>query len=560
MTLRERLRRKYYFFRKLRNDEKFRYYYAELKKDLKRTKSEVFSWASKGSTGADDKRLVILSFTKVPIYAKFHATIGKIGALNGYKPIIITNRGNYLVYKYYQWFGINEIVDWAGFEANETDENLVSLAVRELSPKKFTLQNLIGIEYHGVQVGKHTLSMVCRTRLEGQLDFNDSDVQELLIEFFRKSIRSVIATEVFLSKYKVSKMLVRDSGYIPNGGIFETALVNGVDCVVHEFGQELGTWVFKRHDLNNRNEHYFGLSKETWQDLKDQPWEDYMQKDLDSEFKERYKPDSLSDTRRLQYGKKLYTPEEVYNKLILDPSKKTAVLFSHVPWDATFFYGSCIFGDYERWLYETVKYLIKNGSEMNWIIKLHPYNAFKLQRESKDEESELRLLRPLLPLPKNMVIMKADTEINTQSLFPIIDYVLTVNGTVGMEFPCFGIPSVLAGTGRYDGRGFTYDNDTIEEYYQTLDKLHTLQPLTEEQTLYAKKHFYYIMCRRQTDLQEIIPMELKKFHEAQSELHNNVSFKPRSLKEFQETESYKLLSDWFFNGTSYDVLNQIKNQ
>ncbi|MHB1277542.1 MAG: hypothetical protein ACYC1Q_04025, partial [Bacteroidia bacterium] len=494
------------------------------------------------------------------IYAKFHATIGKIAALNGYKPLILTSRGNYLVFPYYKWFGINEIVDWSGFEEQNTDNEEIGRVIHAIRPQKFSLENLISLEYENVQVGKHTLSMVCRTRLEGQLDFEDPEVQKVLAEFLYKAIRSVLAMKKFLAQYQVAKMLVRDSGYIPNGGIFETALTHHVDCVVHEFGQEIGTWVFKRHDLQNRNEHYFSLSAKTWEKLKELPWTNRMQETLDAEINERYKPNSLSDTRRLQHGKKFYTPEAVMDKLGLDPNKKTAVLFSHVPWDATFFYGSCIFGDYERWLFETVKYLVDHGQNMNWIIKLHPYNAFKLQREDKDEESELRLLRSLFPLPANIVIMKADTDINTQSLFPIIDYVLTVNGTVGMEFPCFGIPSVVAGTGRYDGRGFTYDNASVEAYFELLSHLHELPKLTEQQTELARKHYYHLMCRRQTNLEDIIPMELKKFHEAQSELHNNVNFKPRSLKEFTDTASYQLLSQWFFNSTEYDVLNPIQEQ
>lgn len=557
MSLKKALYKKYALWKKYLTDKKFRSYYNELREDLARTRKEVISWAAGGNTTGKGKCFVILSFTRVPIYAKFHAVIGKIAALNGYTPVILTNRGNSMVYNYYRWFGINDIVDWAGYEEQHVSKDHLQQEVSAIHPGHFTLNNLIPLEYHGVQVGKHTLSMVCRTRLEGQLDFNNASVQANLNEFFYRAVRSVLAMEKFLKHYPVAKMLVRDSGYIPNGGIFETALTQGVDCVVHEFGQVKGTWVFKRHDLGNRNEHYFSLSDATWEKLKQLEWTPAMEKELNDEIEERYRPNSMSDTRRLQHGKKYFSPEEVMQKLGLDPQKKTAVLFSHVPWDATFFYGSCIFGDYERWLFETVKHLVQHGSAMNWIIKLHPYNAFKLQREDKDEESEMRLLRSLFPLPPNIVIMKANTDINTQSLYPIIDYVLTVNGTVGMEFPCFGIPSVVAGTGRYNGRGFTYDNETVEEYFTLLDRLHEIPRLNGEQVLLARKHYYHLMKRRQTNLEDIIPMELKRFHEAQSELHNNVSYAPRSLEEFTSTASYHLLSDWLCNSREYDVLNPI---
>ncbi len=546
---------KYRFFRKVYQDQKFRNYVKELDEDLKLTKKEVNTWGKRENQDGTKGDFVILSFTRVPLYAKLHALMGKIALLNGYRPIILNQRGNRYISDYYHWMGIEEIVHWNHFEKKVVDEALLDSLVQPLILPKLGLQDLVNMEYEGVQIGKHALSMVCRTRLEGQLDFEDPEVQTSLKQYIRRGIKSALATKALLQKYNIKKMFVRDSGYIPNGGIFEMALVHGVDCFVHDFGQQKGSWVMKRHDQNNRNEHYFSLSDQSWKFLREEPWTQQMEDDLQNEFAERYRPDSLNDTRRLQHGKRNYTQQEVMAKLGLDPAKKTAVIFSHVAWDAAFFYGSCIFGDFERWLFETVKHIAAHGSELNWIIKLHPFNAFKLQRENKSEESEMRLLRSLFPLPPNVVIMRATTDINTQSLFPIVDYVLTVNGTVGMEFPCFGIPAILAGTGRYDNRGFTYDNHSIEEYFALLNRLHEVPPLTEEQILLAKKHYFHLMRRRQTNLEDIIPMELKRFHEAQSELHNNVSFTPRSIAALKATQSYQLLSEWFFSSDQYDVLN-----
>lgn len=541
--------------RKFILNKQFRKFVLEVNADYYQTRKVVGKWGKKGSSKVQhDQYFAILSFTRVPLYAKFHSFIGKILQLKGYTPIIITQRGNRIAFKFYRLLGINQFILWDEFEKNNVDSSLVDKILIELLPVELDINSITQVKYRNVQVGKHAMSMVCRTRLEGQLNFNDREVFEQFKSYLRKAISSTLAAEILFEKYPVKKMLVRDSGYIPHGAIFESGLFKSIDCIVHEFGLRKGTWVFKRHRPENLGEYHLSLSNSTWNSIKSQEFTMAMERELNEEFEDRYKPASLNDTRRLQYGKTLKTPDEVIKQLGLDPSKKTAVIFSHIAWDAAFFFGSCIFGDFESWLFETVKFVIQNGSNLNWIVKLHPYNAFKLQRETKDEESEMRLLRPLFPLPEHVKIMRADTDINTQSLFPLVDYVLTVNGTVGMEFPCFGIPAVVAGTGRYDHRGFTIDAHSKEEYFEILSRLHTVPRLDEKSQSLAKIHYYYLITKRQTLLEDALPMELKRFHEAQSELHNNVSFTAKSLDEFLNHKSVKKLAHWFSESNEYDIL------
>jgi hypothetical protein len=262
----------------------------------------------------------------------------------------------------------------------------------------------------------------------------------------------------------------------------------------------------------------------------------------------------MDDTRRLQSGKKLKSPDEVRQQLGLDPKKKTGVIFSHVAWDAAFFFGTGLFDDFEDWLYQTVEYVSRECPNMNWIVKVHPFNVFKLQRESVKDTSEMRLLAPLLPLPNHVKIMQPDTDINTQSLFQVVDYVLTVNGTVGMEFPCFGIPALLAGTGRYNNRGFTIDAQSRTEYFNYLKNLSSIPKLDAATTELARRHFYHLTVRRQTSLEDIAPMELKRLHEAQSEVHNNISITARSAEEFKKAPSIQRLGEWLATSQEFDIL------
>jgi len=276
---------------------------------------------------------------------------------------------------------------------------------------------------------------------------------------------------------------------------------------------------------------------------------------LDKEFADRHKPDSTDDTRRLQCGKRLMATEEVRRLLGLDPDKKTAVIFSHVAWDAAFFYGTCLFADFEDWLFQTVRFVSEECPHMNWVVKVHPFNVFKLQRESVKETSEMRLLTPLMPLPEHVKIMHADTEINTRSLYSIVDYVLTVNGTVGMEFPCYGIPAIVAGTGRYNGRGFTIDPSSREEYFELLRSLQIIPKLNNESQQLARKHYLALMVGRQTMFDDVAPMELKRLHEAQSDVSDNIRVSVHSIDELRHSNSMSRLARWITERKSEDILD-----
>lgn len=541
---------------RLVSDEKYRQREFELRHDLKLTRSMIGSWAAQGAENSDPNKLFgIVSFTDLPMHAKFQALVGKTMQLQGYTPVVFTNSSIRFGSEYFRLFGINRFVMWDKLiDQSASFLDRVDELVLELLPFCPTVAACLSIKFNEVEVGKHALSMVCRKRVEGRLNLNDPLTLDMFKSEFRRSIHSVLIAEEYFKKNPFQKLLIRDSGYTPNGAIFEVALREGVDCVVFEVGQRRGTWTFKRYTRDSKGLHYFSLSPSTWDRIRNLPWTSEDDEKLQLEFTGRYKPDSTEDTRRLQSGKQMKSPQVMREELGLDPQKKTAVIFSHVAWDAAFFFGTCLFDDFEDWLFQTVQFVAQECQMMNWIVKVHPFNVFKLRRESVQETSEMRLLRPLFPLPDHVKIMQADTNINTQSLFPLVDYVLTVNGTVGMEFPCYGVPAVVAGTGRYNGRGFTIDPKTKEEYLATLKNLHTVPRLNDEVKQLARKHFYSLMVGRQTSFEDVAPMELKRLHEAQSDVHDNIRINATSLDDLKRANSLKFFGEWLANQSEEDLI------
>ncbi len=536
----------------------------EIRQDLRRTRAQVRGWGRRGgerAVPAGSAGLIgILSFTNLPLHAKFQALVAKTAQLQGLTPVALNASGNRFAHQYFRLFGVDRMAMWDQL-VRELAPPLqeVAAVVDGMLPARPTVRGLMQQTYQGVDVGKHALSMTCRRRLEGRLDLRDPATLELLRGFLADAVRNTVVAERFLDRFPMQKMLVRDAGYNPNGQIYEAALARGVDCFVYEQGQRRGTWVLKRYTPQTKGEHYFSLSDRTWERVLGWPWTEQHEALLEREFANRYLPDSTDDTRRLMTGKREASPDEVRAALGLDPGKKTAVIFSHMAWDAAFFFGTQLYEDFETWLFETVKFVAAECPDLNWIVKLHPFNVFKLQREGVEdpEESEMALLRRLMPLPDHVRIMRADTPISTRSLFPLVDYVLTVNGTVGMEFPCFGVPAVVAGTGRYSGRGFTVDPSSRQEYLAILRRLHEVPALSDAVRVLARRHFLALMMGRQVDFDPVAPMELKRINEAQSDVHDNIGFRARSLEEFAASPPIRLLSEWMEDGTDPDLMQPL---
>lgn len=527
---------------------------ARVEADYWKTHRHVRSWAGNGHWPRPDNAALFISFTNLPVFAKFEGVLATNLRRYGYTPIVVTHQGAKRAQRYHSLFGISEIVEWETWSMRFSDAGDEGMdTARRLLSGPVDVQRFKQFQYKGVFVGRHALSRTARNQLSGRLNFRDSAARAELERQLIASVRNVdLAFELF-RQYKPAIFFVRDPGYVPQGQLFEVGLSTRTDSIYYTFGQKQHTWIFKRYSLANRDEHYFSLSDETWQKTLATPWTEQHQAELDEEFKGRYEPESHLDTRRLQQGKQLKSPEEIRVQLGLDPNRKTAVVFSHITWDEALFFGNDLFEDFEHWLLETTRAACQNRN-LNWIIKLHPANVIKLLEHQKSQTaSELMVLSQLGPLPNHVKVLPAETDINTCSLFRLIDYGLTVRGTIGLELPCFGIPVVLAGTGRYSGKGFTLDPITREDYMRQLESLHLVPRLSEEQVIMAKKHAYVLFRKRQTSFEDVCTMGASLGELVTDPLHMNLSVQA-SLAGFVESPSMNLLGAWLTNSSSPDLL------
>ena len=373
------------------------------------------------------------------------------------------------------------------------------------------LPELLDISYRGVDIGRIALSNLLYRYKFRTFNIQERDTHADMFRELCRVQRNVHGAEDLLEQTKPVLAFAIEKGLSPGAELFGAAAARGIPFIQQTSSQNPSDFILRRYDFENRHQHPFSLSPETWSHAKTMPWSGAHEQTLMDDFADGYLSGKWFNRKFLHEERKIKSREEVFKQLGLDPSKKTAVVFSHVLWDATFFYGRGLFEDYETWLTETVRAAYDNPA-LNWVIKLHPDLTWKLKFEGFSGELRDRAVIEAAAggrLPEHVRLVMPSTDISTYSFFGLTDYCLTVRGTIGIEMACHGVPVLTAGTGRYSGLGFTVDSATSEELLHRVRHIQDLPPMTPAQLELARRFAYALFKLRPWPLRsfEVLPAE-----------------------------------------------------
>jgi hypothetical protein len=452
------------------------------------------SFLERDTPGSRSVALAV-SLTEWPYQLKLEGMLLKALELEGLRPLVLTSaalpRG---AASYHRTFGF-ERAELERFVPTDSQSALRHEAAALLAGD-LSVQRLKRLEYRGVNVGQHVLSTLSRNLFRGSVTLDDPESQAVVERLLPESMALALTGERVLDELRPDVVMFNEARYAGYGPLFETALQRGLNVIqfVHAFSDD--AFAFKRYTAATSRVHPRSLGDSAWSEVKAGPWSTVMEAELSEQFDLRYAGKDLL-SRRLHEHTRRRGRDELATELGLDPAKPSAVLFSHILWDANLFYGDDLFEDQEEWLIETIRSAAANP-HLNWIVKLHPANVWKRKLEGQTGElPELEAIRSKLgELPPHVRLLLPDTDVSTLSLFELADFAITIRGTVGVEAPVFGVPVVTGGTSHYSGRGFTLDSATADEYRALLARLHEQPRLTEEQVLLAKKHAHALFCRR----------------------------------------------------------------
>jgi hypothetical protein len=452
------------------------------------------------------RNLVILCFLPLPYVLKMEGILARLLAGRGWTVNILTNVSMERMAKSYhqstQGFSVLLIEDYLSFN----NIKKINLKISKL----FQIENvdiaiIKQLYWDGVPVGVHAMATYLSGEPEGRYD-NSKTGRKRLKRILRRSMLYVEAANNFLLDAKPNLILGMEKGFVGTCEIFYTALQKKINYVQWVGCHEPNSIMFKKYKWESRRDHPFSIGEYDWAWIQKLPWSEIYRDKLMQEFNVGYMRGDWFKYKFLTEKQSFSESNDLKISLGLDVKKKTAIIYSHILSDANLFYGEDLFSNgYEEWLVETVRRASANDN-VNWVLKLHPANRVRnLRMGYFGDYGELQALRNAFgEVPDFLNIVLPESTISPMSFFQITDYGITVRGTVGIELPCFGIPVLTAGTGRYSGKGFTNDASDIEHYLYMIENIHEIKPLSDTQVKLAIKYAYFVFRVRPAKYDEIL--------------------------------------------------------
>ena len=212
-------------------------------------------------------------------------------------------------------------------------------------------------------------------------------------------------------------------------------------------------------------------------------------------------------------------------------NKKIVVFFLSHLLDGNFNYG---YRNNFQDIYTSTKFIIdrlEKFTNINWIIKKHPNHDF--YNSKVDFQNRLEFLEK-----KHNHIMLMPENIDSSSLLKIADVALTISGTVGIEYPSFGIRSLFFEKSYYSNLNFLNFINSKKKLLETLKNLHKDKKI--KNNLIEKCQVYLfikdVLIKNQSTL---VPKYIPSRKINENEFWLNASKKVKKF-EFSKDEFYQM--------------------
>ena len=485
------------------------------------------------------------------VWAEIWTLLSLSGRMIGLKPYVLTTRNQESLNRYYRLLDI-ELIFQDDLLTKRTASLPVELTAKLAASKTFA--DFRDIVIDRIPLGDIALSTYCRYFGTGLVDVSRAEVRKEVSQWVERVWQAANMATYLFSKYDIKATYHSEVFMEEYGGIYYAALNANLKILRFAGTVRDDAVIIQHRSWKHDRLHHAALADTTWDRLKNQGSIDIIQRELEQNFAHRY-GDKWHRSKRNQPNTHIMEISMAREQLGVPANRKIAVIYSHILYDTIFFFGSDLFKDYATWLIETVREAVLNTS-VEWYIKVHPSNIWRGEMGtvfSHRYEEERLIEEHIGQLPSHVHVVPADTPISPLTWMKMADFGITVRGTSGLEMAALGGTVITAGTGRYEGRGFTYDPPNQDAYRELLGRLPDIPCTTPAQTELAQRYAHGIFILKPYTLTALAP----RLRAGRKKLvaSDDLIYLPQPLRAKELPNDLRELADFLLDDSRVDLLS-----
>ena len=315
------------------------------------------------------------------------------------------------------------------------------------------------------------------TNQEENVD-RESALYRLRVE---RNEQAALAALTLLSASRPDVVLIPNGTITELGAVYQVARHLSIDTVTYEFNdQREQVWIAQNDEVMRQNTDLL------WAARGGRPLTDPEREKIEALEAARMGGRAFGKSSRAWQDVATVGGEKIRADLGLD-SRPVVLLTTNVLGDSLTLGRNLFAASMAEWITKTVQYFVTH-TDMQLVVRVHPGERLTHGLSMVD------VINAALPeLPAHIHVVKPLEKVNTYDIMEIASLGLVYTTTTGMEMSMNGIPVVACGETHYRKRGFTFDPNSWDEYFGTLDNLFTNLPisrLTDSQIETAWEYAY----------------------------------------------------------------------
>lgn len=354
-----------------------------------------------------------------------------------------------------------------------------SPTAKQLATTPQNLEALTAFEHEGIEFGQ--IALGCMYRYYKSLTFA-TDALQVGQGLLETAIRNYECVKHLCSENQYDFVLFSHGIYVTWQCVVEYCRRHQIDFVCYDRAKTRNTANFNA----NQPSPDWGFPS---------AWERYRDRTLD-ESESSWVNDYLQQ-RETQAGDVYsYNPvgrakdlESEKERLGIPIDRKVVTIFTNLIWDAANVSRDIAFDNCLDCIIKTITRFADNEN-IQVVVRSHPAEAVLGTQQQyghlvKDHFGDA--------LPANVTVVAPDDLVNSFTMIEMTDVGVVNTSTVGLEMAMLDKPVVLISETHYRGKGFTFDAESSEQYFEMLDTLLEQAVLKPSQVDLARKYFYMMM-------------------------------------------------------------------